>query len=151
MSRQHIYRLLDRYYQGGLEAVILDLDDRPATPALCPARRLARTPGPAGPARAVDLDHPAHSGPPRPQPRKRPKSSYRRFAADQPNECWQPDFTHSTLAYGSDTETLNWLDDHSRYLLACTATPTKLLAQPKQKPRPMAGESATDDRLMCHP
>ena len=56
-----------------------------------------------------------------PQPRKRPKSSYIRFAAEQPNECWQSDFTHWTLADGTDTEILNWLDDHSRYLLACTA------------------------------
>ncbi len=29
--------------------------------------------------------------------------------------------THWTLADGTDTEILNWLDDHSRYLLACTA------------------------------
>ena len=56
-----------------------------------------------------------------PQPRKRPKSSYIRFAADQPNECWQSDFTHWTLADGTDAEILNWLDDHSRYLLYCTA------------------------------
>jgi transposase len=25
-----------------------------------------------------------------PEPKKRPKSSYIRFAAEQPNECWQP-------------------------------------------------------------
>ena len=56
-----------------------------------------------------------------PQPRKRPKSSYIRFAAEQPNECWQSDFTHWTLADGTDAEILNWLDDHSRYLLYCTA------------------------------
>ena len=55
------------------------------------------------------------------EPRKRPKSSYRRFEADQPNQCWQSDFTHWTLADGTDSEILNWLDDHSRYLLACTA------------------------------
>ena len=29
-----------------------------------------------------------------PQPKKRPKSSYIRFAAEQPNETWQSDFTH---------------------------------------------------------
>ena len=29
-----------------------------------------------------------------PQPQKRPKSSYIRFAAEQPNERWQADFTH---------------------------------------------------------
>jgi transposase len=29
-----------------------------------------------------------------PDPSKRPKSSYIRFEADQPNETWQSDFTH---------------------------------------------------------
>ena len=56
-----------------------------------------------------------------PQPKKRPKSSYRRFQADQPNECWQSDFTHWQLADGTDVEIINWLDDHSRYLLASRA------------------------------
>lgn len=56
-----------------------------------------------------------------PQPRKRPRSSYRRFEAGQPNECWQSDFTHWHLADGTDVEILNWLDDHSRFLLGCTA------------------------------
>ncbi|MGV8968811.1 MAG: IS481 family transposase [Microbacteriaceae bacterium] len=55
------------------------------------------------------------------QPRKRPRSAYIRFAADQPNETWQSDFTHWTLAGGRDVEILNWLDDHSRLLLSCTA------------------------------
>jgi transposase InsO family protein len=56
-----------------------------------------------------------------PEPKKRPKSSLRRFEADQPNECWQSDFTHWQLADGSDIEILNWLDDHSRYLISATA------------------------------
>ena len=56
-----------------------------------------------------------------PEPKKRPKSSYRRFEADQPNECWQSDFTHWQLADGSGVEIINWLDDHSRYLLATRA------------------------------
>ncbi len=56
-----------------------------------------------------------------PEPRKRPKSSYIRFQADQPNECWQSDFTHYPLAGGTDTEILTWLDDHSRYALRVTA------------------------------
>ena len=54
-----------------------------------------------------------HHGLITPQPRKRPKRSFRRFAAEQPNECWQSDFTHWPLADGTDTEILNWLDDHS--------------------------------------
>jgi transposase InsO family protein len=56
-----------------------------------------------------------------PEPRKRPKSSYLRFAAELPNECWQSDFTHYPLAGGTDTEILAWLDDHSRYALSVTA------------------------------
>jgi len=52
-----------------------------------------------------------------PEPRKRPKSSYLRFEAEQPNECWQSDFTHYPLADGTGTEILTWLDDHSRYAL----------------------------------
>ena len=55
-----------------------------------------------------------------PEPKKRPRASYTRFAADQPNETWQSDFTHWALADGTDTEILNWLDDHSRLLLSCT-------------------------------
>jgi transposase InsO family protein len=56
-----------------------------------------------------------------PEPAKRPKSSYLRFAAEQPNECWQADFTHYPLAGGADAEILSWLDDHSRYVLSVTA------------------------------
>ena len=49
-----------------------------------------------------------------PEPAKRPRSSYLRFEAEQPNECWQSDFTHYPLADGTGTEILTWLDDHSR-------------------------------------
>ncbi|MCU1407573.1 MAG: Integrase catalytic region [Glaciihabitans sp.] len=61
-----------------------------------------------------------------PEPAKRPKSSYLHFQADQPNECWQSDFTHYRLTTpdkrpGSDTEIITWLDDHSRYALHLTA------------------------------
>ena len=56
-----------------------------------------------------------------PEPSKRPKSSYIRFAAELPNECWQADFTHYPLADGTGTEILTWLDDHSRYALSATA------------------------------
>ena len=52
-----------------------------------------------------------------PQPKKRPRSSYIRFEAEQPNECWQADFTHVRLVDGSDVEVLSFLDDHSRFCL----------------------------------
>jgi transposase InsO family protein len=58
-----------------------------------------------------------------PQPKKRPKSSYIRFAAEQPNETWQSDFTHYRLATGVDTELITWLDDHARYALHVSAHP----------------------------
>jgi transposase InsO family protein len=56
-----------------------------------------------------------------PQPKKRPKSSYTRFQADLPNECWQSDFTHYRLADGSDAEIICWLDDCSRLALHVSA------------------------------
>ena len=55
------------------------------------------------------------------QPKKKPKAFIQRFTAHQPNETWQSDFTHWYLADGTDVEILNWLDDHSRFLLYCTA------------------------------
>ena len=54
-------------------------------------------------------------------PKKKPRSSYIRFEAEQPNETWQADFTHWRLADGTDAEILTWLDDHSRYAISVTA------------------------------
>ena len=56
-----------------------------------------------------------------PSPHKRPKSSYIRFAAEQPNERWQADFTHWWLKRGNHAEILCWIDDHSRYAISVTA------------------------------
>ena len=61
-----------------------------------------------------------------PDPSKRPKSSYVRFEAEQPNETWQSDFTHYRLTRadgtpGIDGEILTWLDDHSRMALHISA------------------------------
>jgi transposase InsO family protein len=53
-----------------------------------------------------------------PQPQKRPRSSFVRFEADQPNERWQADITHWSLADGTEVEILNIVDDHSRLLVA---------------------------------
>lgn len=56
-----------------------------------------------------------------PDPTKRPRSSYIRFQADLPNQCWQSDFTHYRLSSGADAEILSWLDDCSRYALHASA------------------------------
>ncbi|MBA2558610.1 MAG: DDE-type integrase/transposase/recombinase [Propionibacteriales bacterium] len=63
-----------------------------------------------------------------PEPTKRPKSSYIRFEATMPNECWQSDFTHYRLTSpdgtpGADTEILSWLDDCARYALHVSVHP----------------------------
>jgi transposase InsO family protein len=58
-----------------------------------------------------------------PEPKKRPKSSCIRFAADLPNERWQSDFIHWHLADGTEVEVVSWLDDHSRLALSITAHP----------------------------
>lgn len=55
------------------------------------------------------------------QPQKRPRSSYVRFQADQPNERWQADITHWRMADGTEVEILNVIDDHSRFLVASDA------------------------------
>jgi len=52
------------------------------------------------------------------EPHKRPKSSYVRFVAALPNECWQADITHVRLAKGREVEILNIIDDHSRVCVA---------------------------------
>jgi transposase InsO family protein len=56
-----------------------------------------------------------------PQPQKRPRSSFVRFEADQPNERWQADITHWRLPGSQEVEVLNILDDHSRLLVASHA------------------------------
>ena len=53
-----------------------------------------------------------------PQPHKRPRSSWIRFEARLPNECWQSDVTHWRLADGTEVEICNFIDDHSRLAVA---------------------------------
>jgi transposase InsO family protein len=145
-SRRHLHRLLARYREGGLDAleprsrrprtspnatsqevrerVIAlrarltadGLDGGPVTIAWHLAQEGRKPPAPATISRIL-----TQAGLVTPAPRKRPRSSYLRFQAAQPNELWQSDFIHWRLADETDVEILNWLDDHSRYLLSCTA------------------------------
>jgi transposase InsO family protein len=145
-SRRHLQRLLARYRLDGLDAVEPQ-SRRPRTnsaqtPAVVIERVIAlrcelvaegtdagpvtivwhlEREGIRSPSRSTISRILSQAGLIRPEPRKRPKSSYLRFQAAQPNECWQSDVTHWRLADGSDVEILNWLDDHSRYLLSATA------------------------------
>src|SRR6266487_2265570 len=56
-----------------------------------------------------------------PQPHKRPRSSWVRFEASLPNECWQSDVTHWRLADGGVVEIVNIIDDYSRLCVASRA------------------------------
>jgi len=143
-SRRQLHRLLALYREGGLDA----LEPRSRRPRTNPAATppvirervialrtwLTANGSDAGPVtirwhlEQEGLNPPAaatisrilqQAGLITPEPRKRPRSSYVRFQAAQPNETWQSDVTHWRLADGADVEVLNWLDDHSRYLLGC--------------------------------
>ncbi len=146
ISRSWLYRLLDRYREGGyaalaprsrrprscshqtppeLEAAIVALraelgaaghDAGPATIVHHLGRRFTAVPSPATVWRILRR-HDLIT----PQPHKRPRSSFVRFEAALPNELWQADTTHWRLADGSDVEILNLIDDHSRLLLAADA------------------------------
>jgi transposase InsO family protein len=145
LSRRHLHRLLARYREGGLEALeprsrrpkttpiatpqavrerVIELraqltadglDAGPHTIAWHLEQEGRKPPAPATISRIL-----TGAGMVSPQPRKRPRSSYLRFAMAQPNEMWQSDFIHWQLADSTDVEILNWLDDHSRYLLSAT-------------------------------
>jgi len=58
-----------------------------------------------------------------PQPHKRPRSSWIRFEAHLPNECWQSDVTHWRLGDGSEVEIVNFIDDHSRLAVGSRVLP----------------------------
>ncbi|WP_431800390.1 IS481 family transposase [Microbacterium kunmingense] len=160
VSRQYLHKLLARYRDEGLDG----LDARSRAPKSSPhavtdrvrerivqlRQALAAAGADAGPVTIAwhlqqeGLRPPSTSTIRRvlhqaalitPAPRKRPRSSFVRFEAAQPNETWQSDFTHWRLADGTDVEILNWLDDHSRLLLSCTAH------------RPVTGKSVVDTFL----
>jgi transposase len=117
-SRRHLHRLLTRYAQGGLDT----LEPRSRRPTSNSAAtstavrerivelrlQLIKDGFDAGPVTiAWHLEQEGHRAPSTstirrilhaaglvvPEPRKRPRSSYHRFVAAQPNECWQSDFT----------------------------------------------------------
>jgi len=150
LSRSWIYELVSRYRQGGYAA----LEPRSRRPRSCAhqvgptvqalvltlRRELAAAGHDAGAQTIAHhlrrrLKHTVPSvttiwrilhrhGLITPQPHKRPRSSFIRFEAQLPNELWQTDATHWTLAGGATAEIVNLIDDHSRLALASVAFPT---------------------------
>lgn len=60
-----------------------------------------------------------------PQPRKRPKSSWRRFAYARPRDCYQIDATIVALTAGAQVVVFEILDDATRTLVATRAAATE--------------------------
>ena len=52
------------------------------------------------------------------EPRKRPRKSFRRFCAGQPNGIWQIDGFETSLVDGTKRVVIRILDDHSRMIMA---------------------------------
>ena len=129
VSRQHVHRWLARYRDHGLDG-LEPRSRRPHSNPRCTASKVAeRIIALRRELAAQGLDHgpqtirwhleqeqlpvPSTStirrilvaaGLITAEPRKRPKSSYRRFEAGQPNECCQSDFTHGQLADATGVE-----------------------------------------------
>jgi putative transposase len=54
----------------------------------------------------------------RAEPKKKPRSAWRRFVYPAPNACWQLDATEYVLAGGRKCVIFQLIDDHSRYAVA---------------------------------
>lgn len=52
------------------------------------------------------------------EPKKKPRSAWRRFVYPAPNACWQLDATGHVLAGGRECVIFQLIDDHSRYAVA---------------------------------
>lgn len=52
------------------------------------------------------------------EPKKKPRSAWRRFVYPAPNACWQLDATEYVLSGGRKCVILQLIDDHSRYAVA---------------------------------
>jgi transposase InsO family protein len=52
------------------------------------------------------------------EPKKKPRSSWRRFVYPAPNACWQLDATEYVLSGGRKCVIFQLIDDHSRYAVA---------------------------------
>jgi transposase InsO family protein len=149
VSRQSVHAWIRRYAEGGLGGLI----DRPRRPGSCPHQVSAEVEAVAcelrrdhprwGPLRLVhELARAAVAPVPSrmsvyrvlvrhglisPQPRKRPKESYRRWEREAPMALWQIDIVGGAfLAGGTEAKIVTGVDDHSRYCVICqvVARPT---------------------------
>jgi transposase InsO family protein len=149
VGKSTFYKWKARYLAGGLDG----LADRPRRPLRSPGQtsveiedeivRLRKDLGDAGldagadtirwhltqsgrstPSTATVWRILARRGLVTPQPRKRPRSSWKSFERARPNDCWQIDATKWTLATGRQVEIIDIIDDHSRVIVGALVVAT---------------------------
>ena len=146
ISRDTYYRLRRRFAEDGLEGLLARSRRPLSSPGrtgaqmeqrILTARQQLRDQGWDAGARSIGArlrrqgHHPpsdrtihrvlVRAGVISPQPRKRPRSSYRRFERSAPNELWQLDGTRWLLADGTEATILRLEDDHARKIMATRA------------------------------
>jgi transposase InsO family protein len=146
VSRQSVHAWVRRYAEGGLGGLM----DRSKRPESCPhqvspqveavvcelrrehprwgplrlAHELARAGVSPVPSRMSVYRVLVRHGLVDPQPRKRPKESYRRWEREAPMALWQLDIVGGVfLADGSEAKIVTGVDDHSRYCVICQVVP----------------------------
>ena len=75
-------------------------------------------------------------------PKKRPRSSWRRFAYARPRDCYQQDGTEWVLADGTKAVIFDVLDDCTRTLVACRAHPAETAQGASTQPNMPCGSTA---------
>jgi len=84
-----------------------------------------------------------------PQPAKRPRSSFRRFAYARPRDCYQVDATEVRLAGGGKAVVFDVLDDCTRLLAACTAAGAETAAGAVAAIRAAASACGAPGIILC--
>jgi transposase InsO family protein len=84
-----------------------------------------------------------------PEPRKRPKSSWRRFAYARPRDCYQIDATEVRLADGTAAAVFDVLDDCTRLLAACHAAHAETAAAATTAIRAAASACGAPGIVLC--
>ena len=142
VSRQSVHAWIRRYGEGGLGGLM----DRSRRPESCPhqvsaeveavvcelrrehprwgplrlAHELAKAGVAPAPSRMSVYRALVRHGLVDPQPRKRPKESYRRWEREAPMALWQLDIVGGVfLADGTEVKVVTGVDDHSRYCVIC--------------------------------
>jgi putative transposase len=83
------------------------------------------------------------------EPRKRPRSSFRRFAYARPRDCYQVDATEVKLADGTAAAVFEVLDDCTRRLAACTAASAETAAAAVAAIRAAAAACGAPAIVLC--